>query len=279
MISQANDATVKSWVMGDEHRLRKKGVGRGLHTSGCISSTSGWLDEGCEILKYGKNHDGFWTGELFVKQVGLSNVEDKIESDRIQLKEKIIPAFEVAHGAGYQALFLIDNSQGHSAYGEDALLILQMNIKPGGKQAHMRNGWYIHDGIRVSQSMVYSHDHPDHPDMPKGVKAILVEHGLWQPQLQGKCDKACKPDANNCCNKCILELQPNFCEQKSLVQETIEAAGHLCLFLLKFHCELNFIEFFWGMVKKYLCENCDYTFDMLKKNLPNALHSVHIHTI
>jgi hypothetical protein len=59
----------------------------------------------------------------------------KFKSDYIvicmQLKEKIIPAFEAAHGAGYQALFLIDNSQGHSAYGEDALLISRMNIKPG----------------------------------------------------------------------------------------------------------------------------------------------------
>jgi len=53
----------------------------------------------------------------------------------------------------------------------------------------------------------------------------------------------------------------------------------MCLFLLKFHCELNFIEFFWGMVKKYLCDNWDYTFDTLKQNLPKALHSVHIHMI
>jgi hypothetical protein len=33
------------------------------------------------------------------------------------------------------------------------------------------------------------------------------------------------------------------------------------------------------MVKKYLCDNCDYTFYTLKENLPKALHSVHIHTI
>jgi hypothetical protein len=52
MITQANDATAKLWVMGDEHRLRKKKVGQGLYTSGCISSTSGWLDDGCKILEY-----------------------------------------------------------------------------------------------------------------------------------------------------------------------------------------------------------------------------------
>ena len=50
-------------------------------------------------------------------------------------------------------------------------------------------------------------------------------------------------------------------------------------FLLKFHCELNPIEYFWGMVKKYLCDNCDYSFDGLKENLPKALDLVPIQTI
>ena len=53
----------------------------------------------------------------------------------IQLKEKIIPAFEHAHGAGYQMLLMVDNSQGHSAYAKDALLTSRMNMNPGGKQA------------------------------------------------------------------------------------------------------------------------------------------------
>ena len=70
-----------------------------------------------------------------------------------------------------------------------------------------------------------------------------------------------------------------LCRTEISGQETIEAANHLCLFLPKFHCELNFIEFFWGVVKKYLRDNCDYTFDTLKENLPKALCSVHIHTI
>ena len=63
------------------------------------------------------------------------------------------------------------------------------------------------------------------------------------------------------------------------MQEVIEAAGHLCILLLKFHCELNFIEFFWGAVKKYLCDNCDYTFDTLKENMPKVLASIQLQTI
>jgi len=47
-----------------------------------------------------------------------------IRAANLQLKEKIVPAFKKAHGMGYQALFVIDNSQGHSAYLEDALVIL-----------------------------------------------------------------------------------------------------------------------------------------------------------
>jgi len=62
--------------------------------------------------------------------------------------------------------------------------------------------------------------------------------------------------------------EPDFCAQKSLVKEVIESAGHLCLFLPKFHCELDFIEYFWGMVKKYLRDNCDYTFNTLQRLWP-----------
>ncbi|OAX30637.1 hypothetical protein K503DRAFT_705005 [Rhizopogon vinicolor AM-OR11-026] len=70
-----------------------------------------------------------------------------------------------------------------------------------------------------------------------------------------------------------------FKEQKSLVQEIIERAGHLCIFLPKFHCELNFIEFFWGRVKKYLRDHCDCTFETLKESMPRALASVELRSI
>jgi hypothetical protein len=196
-----------------------------------------------------------------------------------QLQEKIIPAFEAAHGAGYQALFLIDNSQGHSAYSEDALLVSRMNVNPGGKQARMRDGWFLCNGQRVDQPMIYPTDHHSNPGEPKGIKAVLTEHGLHQNGLRGKCKSKCETDTTACCHKQILELQADFMEQKSLVQEVIEAAGHLCLFLPKFHCELNFIEFFWGMVKKFLRDHCNYTFNTLKENMPKALASVPLETI
>ncbi|KAG2155942.1 uncharacterized protein EDB93DRAFT_1101707 [Suillus bovinus] len=131
MTAQANDAVGQYWVFEDEFHLRKKEAGRGLHRSDVICSTVGHLVEVGETMKYGKNHKGYWCGENFCTQ----------------LTEKIIPTFERAHGPGYQALFLIDNSQGHSTYAEDVLLVSRMNIHPGRKQASMQNGWFIQDGI------------------------------------------------------------------------------------------------------------------------------------
>ncbi|KAJ2927777.1 hypothetical protein H1R20_g9323, partial [Candolleomyces eurysporus] len=263
MTAQAHDGKSMSWVWKGEQPLRKKGPGRGLHQSDVICSTVGWLKEASETMEYGKNYDGYWNGEMFATQ----------------LESKIIPVFESKHGPGYQAAFLIDNSQGHSAYAVDALIASRMNFNPGGKQPHMRNGWFLKNGVQVSQEMLFPPDHPVHPGEPKGMKQILIERSLWKRNLTMYCrnnkkrdgtTKKCEPDATDCCAKRILDLQPDFASQKPLVQEIIENAGHI-FFLPKFHCELNFIEYFWGAVKRYLRENCDYTFEGLKKNMPNAL--------
>ena len=205
--------------------------------------------------------------------------EPQLNHCHIQLAEKIIPAFERAHGPGFQALFMVDNSQGHSAYAVDALLTSQMNLRPGGKQAQLRDGWFMYGNRKIIQSMNFPPDHPEFPGIQKGMKQVLTEQGLWKEKLLMKCKDQCDVEATACCATWILDLQPDFKEQRSLVQEVIEAVGHLCIFLPKFHCELNFIEFFWGAVKKWLRENCDYTFQTLQENLPKALASVELSTI
>jgi len=143
----------------------------------------------------------------------------------------------------------------------------------------MRDGWYIYNGCRIVQPMVFSSDHAEFPNQPKGMKAVLQERNLWKQGLKMQCKNGCEYSATACCAKRILELQQDFKEQRSMVQEVIEEAGHYCLFLPKFHCELNFIEYFWGTVKRYLRENCDYTFATLQKNMPQALRSVDINRI
>jgi len=57
-----------------QYRLQKKGVGRGLHQSDVICSICGHLVDAGETLEYGKNYDGYWTGERFCKQVILNSL-------------------------------------------------------------------------------------------------------------------------------------------------------------------------------------------------------------
>ena len=72
--TQANDSQGKTWVLDGKHAMKKKGPGRGLHQSDCICLTIGWLKNGSQTLEYGKNYDGYWTGEqLALHQTGLSS--------------------------------------------------------------------------------------------------------------------------------------------------------------------------------------------------------------
>ena len=66
---QANDGEKAGWVLDGEQPLKKKGVGRGLHQSDIICLTYGWLKGASVSLEYGRIYDGYWNGELFVKQV------------------------------------------------------------------------------------------------------------------------------------------------------------------------------------------------------------------
>ena len=48
-------------------------------------------------------------------------------------------------------------------------------------------------------------------------------------------------------------MQLDFTSQKPLLQEYIESHGHLCDYYPKYHCELNFIEQYWGAAKLQFC--------------------------
>ena len=71
-----------------------------------------------------------------------------------------------------------------------------------------------------------------------------------------------------------MSLQPDFFAQKSELETVIEKAEHKCIFYPKFHCELNFIEMYWGAAKRYTCEHCNYTWNGLQKTVPEALNFI-----
>ncbi|CAG8653158.1 9157_t:CDS:1, partial [Paraglomus occultum] len=215
-------------------------------------------EEARVYLQPGKDRDGYWTSENLVEQV----------------KTKAIPIFETVF-PNCIALFAFDNSSNHAAYRSDALVASRMNLKPGGKQPKMRDTVFGPDNCH--QSMV------NEKNEPKGMKQVLIERGLWKDGLSADCnlckDKVDDINRTDCCARRIVSLQPDFLSQKSALEEVILEAGHKCIFYPKFHCELNYIERYWGAAKRYARENCDYSWSGLQRVVPTALESVDTITI
>lgn len=116
----------------------------------------------------------------------------------------------------------------------------------------------------------------------KGLECILTERGLYPVAgLKATCNSEKEHSAsNNCCCVRLLSVQADFAAEKSALQHLIEerkswdgvlALRHLCLFLPKFHCELNWIERLWGAAKQYTRAHCLYTLPGLRETVPIAL--------
>lgn len=72
--------------------------------------------------------------------------------------------------------------------------------------------------------------------------------------LHAQCpDFKCLPNCTDCCCQHILFNQADFTAQKPKLQEFIDSHSHLCNFYPKYHCELNFIEQYWGAAKFSYC--------------------------
>ena len=76
----------------------------------------------------------------------------------------------------------------------------------------------------------------------KGLKQVLEEQGFNVSKLKAKCSPVCPFESQNCCLARLLSQQEDFTNQPSMLETLIKGAGHECIFLLKFHCELNPIE-------------------------------------
>lgn len=276
----ANDDRPIVWAPLGEPPLRKKGQGKSIMVSEFLIETVGRLKlsesqilqfpnlpkEARKYLRPGKNEEGWWTADHLLDQV----------------ENYAIPIFEALHPNAV-GVFAFDNSTNHGAMPENGLNAKNMNVNPGGRQAIMRDTYYGPD--KKFQSMVFPSNHPKYPGQAKGMRIVLQERGLWKDGLLGDC-KLCKGKSKiidnaktDCCMRQILSLQDDFVAQKSRLQEVIEQHGHKCIFFPKYHCELNWIEMYWGAAKHYARNNCDYTWSGLQKTVPEALDSVPLITL
>jgi hypothetical protein len=85
----------------------------------------------------------------------------------------------------------------------------------------------------------------------------------------------------DCCN-CVLARQKDFLEQQSGIEEAYtkynkeHGTHHRCLFLPKFHPELNYIERIWGRMKYYIRLHCDNSFATMCLNITAAMGPVNL---
>jgi hypothetical protein len=229
----ANEEVRSLWLRKGEQPLRKKGRGRLIHVSAFINPETGRLvlldpDENVirdstKIIYPGSNGDAWWDCEQLLKQM-----------------EEALQIFEAAH-SGKQGLFIFDQSSAHASLPPDALKAFEMNKSDGGKQRRQR------DTIIPETNPVAEHRGKPQkmtlPDgRPKGLQRVLEERGFNIKNLRSKCSPVCPIDNQNCCLARLLSQQDDFKNQESRLETFIRNRGHECIFLPKFHCELNPIE-------------------------------------
>jgi hypothetical protein len=79
------------------------------------------------------------------------------------------------------------------------------------------------------------------------------------------------------CSRTIHSGQADFKATRSQIEIIIEEAGHLVIFYPKFHPELNWIEYYWGVCKYFARRHCNYSFTGLREmflKLWNLYHLV-----
>jgi hypothetical protein len=150
----------------------------------------------------------------------------------------------------------------------------------------------MRDGINpltgMPQSFYFPDDHPLYPGWFKGMEQIIRERGLWPANgLRCECpgfkcggvQREGQPQPNCCCRR-ILFAQPDFTSQRPQLQEYIESRGHLCDFYPKYHCELNFIEQYWGAAKlRYRVAGRARTLDSMEQKMLKSLNDIPLEQI
>ncbi|CAM9550073.1 unnamed protein product, partial [Pylaiella littoralis] len=330
-------------LSGQGGRHESQGEGRAAHISDVIGVDLGQLQISEEvwgmmqedkdaandprtaavIMTVGKQHDGYWTSDRMCAQLPAA-----------------IAMFELSNGPHRQGVFIFDNSTGHNAYDDDALLAHKISLAPGGEKAALRKiflpkteaqkkmkGRKFGTGLDKKKYPVGTRVTSGSPllGLNKGGEQMLKEMGLWRldgERAKGlvKCCNKCKADnaasrqaiaafnkggeqrervleqarreqqsspaegpaaegraaarRQRCCMERVFSDLGAFKAQLNKVQQIFKDAGHVCIFLPKYHPELNAIKRYWGYVKHVLRLHCEYSLTHMLKILPRALSGV-----
>ena len=231
---QANDCERTQWGQRGEHILVQKSKGAGIMVSEQDSYLKfsdqeftigrtifpGLKQHARACIQYGENKDGYWTSDRFMEQLEYS---------------ARIAEYKYPRSDGFKVLWIFDHSSSHGAFAEDALNASKMNARPGSKQPLMRDT--VWQG-RV-QRMVFS------IGVAKGLIQILNERGKYRNGM--KLDEM----------RAELASHQDFKEEKTRIEHFLNQKGHGCIFLPKFHCEINPIERCWAQAKRFTRSHCN----------------------
>lgn len=265
---QSNDGTRYVYHPANEAPFFKKGGGATFMVSDFISEVDGPITDVREIIQVGKAHDGFWNGEKLANQL---NKLVKYHKERYP---------------EYEALVAFDNACIHSCFAANAPRANKMAVNDGSKSQYRAEGmWYMKNGNLEPQSYVFKDKKNPEVEVTKGISRILSERGIRSKPKLGKCRKGCpdRPQDSKkpfCCQMQMLSHQPDFKQQTTMVDDITRKNPEFKVYYYpKFHPELNFIEMYWGRVKRETRASCNYSSVGFKKRLIKALNSVTIETI
>jgi transposase len=177
-------------------------------------------------------------------------------------------------------LFIFDNAPSHQKRADDALSARKMPKNPSPNWTHRKGGARMRStvlpGNGETQFFYFDDDHPTMPGWFKGMEEIIHERGLWRDGLLAQCEGfKCIQGKTDCCCRRLLFTQPDFVGQKSRLEEFITSWSHICDFYPKYHCELNFIEKFWGAAKfRYRNTSKTYNINEMEKNVIACLDDI-----
>ncbi|KAF9518032.1 hypothetical protein BS47DRAFT_1371133 [Hydnum rufescens UP504] len=214
-------------------------------SSACIMHMAKVIHDARKVIFPGASGDSWWDTQQLLVQVDTA-----------------MDIFDATH-PDCQALFIFDQSSAHGN---------------GGKQRKQKDTIIPCTNPTISmcgkpQKMTNENGEA------KGLQAMLEERGFDMKGMRAKCTPICPFENDRCCMAHLLSRQDDFVNQISMLEAAIINRGHLCLFLPKFHCELNPIEMYWGYAKYHYCEVFKATFAEAKQTTIQSLDACPVETI
>jgi hypothetical protein len=207
----ANDDQPTLWAEKRISVFRPKSKGSGIMLSDFVEERNGLLclsDEEFEraklvdgsakkyarkLLEYGANREGYWTSDKFMDTI----------KDVVKLVEIKYPRSD-----GWRVVLIFDHSSCHAAMAEDCLHVTHMNVRPGGKQRVMHDGWW---GGKP-QKMNFA------DGVPKGMKLVLEERGVDTRNMNADTMRE------------LLGSHPDFKYEKSRIEQYLsDECGHIII--------------------------------------------------